>query len=358
MNFRFRDPAMAEKIIRKLAEMNLDCRFMHVCGTHQDTLIRFGLEEMLGEVGVEIRQGPGCPVCVTTTDEIIEIMALAKSGITLALFGDMMRVPTPYGSLADLKAEGADVRIVYSIEDAVRLAEDGKEVVFMAVGFETTAPTTAAPLLEGVPESFSVYSCHRSLPPALEALFGMRDLKLDGIIQPGHVATILGVKPFRTLSSKYHIPQVISGFEPLDLLMSVYLLAKQVMEGKDEVINEYTRVVRSGGNVTAQRAMEEVFKPVDGRWRGFPVIPKSVLELKKEFEEHNAKAIYEDILESVSPVSEENPGCRCGEVLRGLIDSRDCPAFGVACTPMNPLGPCMVSMEGSCNIYFRYHRSE
>lgn len=358
MNFRFRDPAMVEKIVRKLEGMNLNCRFMHVCGTHQDTLIRFGLEELLSKVGVEIRQGPGCPVCVTTTDEINEVMALARSGITLALFGDMMRVPTPNGSLADLKSEGADVRVVYSIEDAVRLAENGKEVVFMAVGFETTAPTTAVPLLEGAPESFSIYSCHRSLTPALEALFEMGDLKLDGIIQPGHVATIIGVKPFRELAKKYSIPQVISGFEPLDLLMAVYLLAKQIKEGKADVINEYTRVVRPEGNTVAQQAIKEVFQPVDGRWRGFPVIPRSILELKRQFEDHNAKARYEDVVESIPTSSEENPGCRCGEVLRGLIDSRDCPAFGVACTPANPLGPCMVSMEGSCNIYFRYHRSD
>jgi hydrogenase expression/formation protein HypD len=347
---------MAKRILKRLGGMGLHHRFMHICGTHQDTLIRFGLEEMLRDVGVEIRQGPGCPVCVTTTAEIVEAMTLAQNGVTLAVFGDMLKVPTVKGSLADTRSRGTDIRVVYSIEDAIKLATDGREVVFMAIGFETTIPTTAMPLLEGVPESFSVYSCHRIIPPALESIFQMGEMRIDGFIQPGHVATIIGMDPFRVFSERYGVPQVISGFEPLDLLMSVYMLAKQLVEGRSEVENEYARVVRTEGNVRALSAMEEVFSPVDREWRGFPVIKGSGLELGKDFEEQNAKLKYQDILSSLSPVNEEIKGCRCGEVLRGIIDSKECPAFGKACTPMSPMGPCMVSREGSCNIAYRYHR--
>jgi len=356
MSFRYRDSEMAKRIIEKLGGMGLHHRFMHICGTHQDTLIRFGLEEMLRGVGVEVRQGPGCPVCVTTNIEIVEAMTLAQDGITLAVFGDMLRVPTPNGSLADARARGADVRIVYSIEDAIDLAMNGREVVFMAIGFETTVPTTAMPLLDGVPENFSVYSCQRVIPPALDAILGMGKISIDGFIQPGHVATIIGPEPFEVFSEKYAIPQVISGFEPLDMLMSIYMLAKQIREGRSGVENEYTRVVRPGGNVKALKAMEQVFRPVARAWRGFPEIPGSALELKDEFDGHNARLRYEDSLSSLSPVKDEITGCRCGDVLRGLIDSKECLLFGRACTPMSPMGPCMVSREGSCNITYRYHR--
>ncbi|MFP4170783.1 MAG: hydrogenase formation protein HypD [Methanomassiliicoccales archaeon] len=352
--FRFRDEGMAQRIMTSLRRYELDLSFMHVCGTHQDTLVKFGLEEMLSQAGIDIRQGPGCPVCVTSTREIADAMALAESGLTLAVFGDMMHVPTPRGSLAEMKAEGHDVRIVYSIEDAIRLAEGGRQVVFMAIGFETTVPTTAVPLMDGVPENFSVYSCHRTIPPALEAIFQMGELRLDGFIQPGHVATIIGTEPFRTFSRRFHIPQVVSGFEPLDLLMSIHMLVSQIRDGRAEVENEYSRLVDDEGNPRAIRSIDEVFRPADVPWRGFPVIPASGLELREEFDQHNAKLTHQDVLDDLPPVEEEKSGCRCGEVLRGLIDSRQCPAFGKGCTPRSPLGPCMVSREGSCNISYRY----
>jgi len=354
--FKFRDEATARKVIESIRAYGLNVRFMHVCGTHQDTLVRFGLEDMLRDTGVEIRQGPGCPVCVTTTKEIVEAITLAESGITVAVFGDMMTVPTPIGSLADVKADGSDVRVVYSVEDAIKLAPSVKELTFMAIGFETTSPTTAAVMLDPLPDNFSVLSCHRLLPPALDAIFSLGEVRIDGLIQPGHVATILGTKPFERFSVERRIPQVVAGFEPLDLLVSVFMMCKQIYEGRHEVENEYSRVVRPEGNPKALTMLEQVFEPVDRSWRGFPVIPKSAYELRREFDAHNARTNFHDVLRGAPSVKEELGGCRCGEVLRGIIKSQQCPAFGKGCSPKRPMGPCMVSREGSCNIAFRYGR--
>lgn len=355
MTFKFRDGEMGKRILESIASFGGDYRFMHVCGTHQDTMVRFGLEELLADVGVEIRQGPGCPVCVTTGNEIGAGIALAKAGKTICVFGDMIKVPTAEGSLDEAKANGADVRIVYSIEDAVKMArEQVNEVVFMAVGFETTAPTTAIPLLKGVPDNFSVYSCHRIVPPALETIFQMGEIKVDGFIQPGHVSVITGLEIFRPFSERYNLPQVVAGFEPLDLLMACYMLVKQIREGRAEVENEYTRLVRPEGNKKALDIIAKTFVTEDRAWRGFPIIPKSALALKDEFEAHDATKVHADILDNMEPLDEELKGCRCGEVLRGLIRSEECPMFAKACNPRRPMGPCMVSHEGGCNIAFRF----
>lgn len=353
-DLRYRDEGTAAKIMDRLRSMELDLRFMHVCGTHQDTLVRFGLERMLSEVGVTIGQGPGCPVCVTTTKEVVEAITLAREGMTLTVFGDMMAVPTPIGSLADIKAEGADVRVVYSVEDALRMSREVERMVFMAIGFETTSPSTAYALLHSPPSNFSVLSCHRLLPPALQALFAMGEVRIDGLIQPGHVATIIGTAPFQPFAGPQGVPQVIAGFEPLDLLMGVYMLAKQIKEGRREVENEYPRVVRPEGNPKALQLLAEAFRPEDRAWRGFPVLPLSALEVADELAGHNARLVYEDVLQGAPVVDEDMAGCRCGEVLRGIIRSQDCPAFGRGCSPQRPMGPCMVSREGSCNISYRY----
>jgi len=353
-DLRYRDEAMAKKILARLREMDLRLRFMHVCGTHQDTLVRFGLERMLSEAGITIGQGPGCPVCVTTTKEVVEAITLARAGVTITVFGDMMAVPTPIGSLADIKAEGADVRIVYSVEDALRLSHEVDRMVFMAIGFETTSPSTAYALLNDPPKNFSVLSCHRLLPPALRALFAMGEVRIDGLIQPGHVATITGLDVFSEFAGPNGVPQVVTGFEPLDLLMGVYMLAKQVKEGRSEVENEYRRVVRPEGNPRARELLERAFTPVDRAWRGFPVLPLSALEVSEDLAEHNARLVYENVLKGAPVVKEDMGGCRCGEVLRGIIRSEECPAFGKGCSPKRPMGPCMVSREGSCNISYRY----
>ncbi len=355
--FHLRDKELSKLITKKLKEMELNLQIMHVCGTHQDTIVKFGLDSIFGECGIKIIQGPGCPVCVTTPEEIETGIKLAESGITVATFGDMVMVPGADQSLQSVKAKGGDVRIVYGINEAIEIAEKNKdkEVVFMAVGFETTAPATAAVLLRGAPENFSVVSCHRYTPPALMKMLGMGELALDGIIDPGHVSVITGAKVYEGLSRKYGIPQVIAGFEPIDVMMAVWMIAKQIAEGRNEVENEYTRCVSYEGNVKAQKALDEVFEPEDGRWRGFPVIENSKMAIKKKFEEHDARKRYEDVLEELEGVEfGEPPGCRCGEVLRGLISPKECPLFGKACIPSHPVGPCMVSAEGACNIDYRY----
>ncbi len=358
-----RDRERADRIlsgIRKGVEnVGRELKFMHVCGTHQDTLVRYGLDVLLENVGVRVIQGPGCPVCVTTTGEIEEALALARAGVTVAIYGDMLKVPGASGSLLRVRGEGGDVRVVYSVEDALKIARDdsSKEVVFMGVGFETTAPTTAATILSEPPENFSVVSCHRTVPEALRFIAESGEVKLDGVIEPGHVSVIIGTRPYRFLSEEYRLPQVVAGFEPLDLLSGVYMLVRQVVEGRAEVENEYTRAVREEGNVIAQEMMKEVFRPVDVKWRGFPTIPSSGLEIKDGYEMWNGRKKYEDILE---PVREREypdpPGCRCGDVLRGVLEPHECPLFAKICRPDNPVGPCMVSFEGGCAIEYKYGR--
>jgi len=355
--FSLRDKQLADDIISQLKKSRLHLRFMHVCGTHQDTLVKHGLDVLLQNCGVEIGQGPGCPVCVTTPKEIEEILLLAKHGKTIATFGDMTRVPGATSSLHQMKTEGCDVRTVYSIEDALLLAESNKdkEVVFMAVGFETTAPTTASVILQGPPVNFSVLCCHRLIPPALQAIVEMGELKIDGFIEPGHVSTIIGTKPYEFISGKYQIPQVIAGFEPLDLLMGVWMLVRQIQQGTAEVENEYVRAVKPQGNRKAQQVLTDVFKPVDVKWRGFPIISQSGLWLRKKYADYDARLKYKDELQMISEEEFAEPaGCLCGEVLRGLISSKHCPLFGRECTPETPVGPCMVSSEGNCHIQYRY----
>ncbi len=353
--FTYRNENLAQEIVTKLKALDLNLRLMHVCGTHQDTLMRYGLNSMLTEVGIEVRAGPGCPVCVTTANEIEEAIALARNGKVVASFGDMFRVPGEEKSLADVKAEGYDVRMVYSITDCIALAEKtDKDVVFFSIGFETTAPTPASVILSQPPENFSILSAHRLIPPAMAALLQMGELKIDGFIDPGHVSAIIGAGPYEFLSRDHNIPQVIAGFEPLDLLVAVYMLAMQIRQGEAKVENEYARVVKAEGNEKAKRIMATVFEPGDVGWRGFPVIPCSGLTLRNEFERYDARKRYEDELSTLSSDYKEPEGCRCGEILRGVVDPNDCPLFGTTCTPQHPVGPCMVSREGSCNILFRY----
>ncbi|MGC8961755.1 MAG: hydrogenase formation protein HypD [Candidatus Bathyarchaeia archaeon] len=356
--FRFRDPQVASRILDSIKKLGITARYMHVCGTHQDTLVKYGLEPLLNSAGVEVRAGPGCPVCVTTGLEFEEAIALAEAGKTIAAFGDVARAPGFNRSLLDVRSEGCKVTIVYSVRDAVKLAERrGEPVIFMAVGFETTAPTTAAVLMESPPENFYILSCHRLIPPAVKALLELGEIRLNGLIQPGHVSTIIGLDPYSEISTRYRIPQVIAGFEPLDLLMAVYMLSKQLVEGRYEVENEYIRTVKPNGNVRARKLIEEVFTPCDVAWRGFPQIKGSGLKLRPEFEAYDARAAFQDVLENVHERFQglgDPPGCRCGEVLRGVLEPRDCPLFGVRCIPQTPVGPCMVSVEGTCYIRYRY----
>ncbi len=357
--FRFRDKELANEILNRLKTLAVNAQFMHVCGTHQDTLVRYGLEAMINDYGIRIRQGPGCPVCVTTQKEFIEAALLVRNGFTLATFGDVSRVPVKNGSLLDLRTEKHDVRVVYSITDAVKIAEENpeKEVVFMAVGFETTAPSTAIILLNDPPVNFSILSCHRYVPPILDALLNTSELNLNGLIEPGHVSTIIGVRPYEELSKKYEVPQVIAGFEPLDMLMAVYMLALQVSRGEAKVENEYRRTVNYKGNKKAIKIMDSVFEPCDKAWRGFSEVPKSGMRVRSKFQDHDARRKFEEVLKNVEVPTNEKI-CRCGDLLRGLAEPTDCKIFGTACTPSHPIGPCMVSIEGSCNIEYKYGKSK
>lgn len=351
-----RQKEVAGEIIERLKKMKLSIRIMHACGTHQHTIVKHGLEPMLNSAGVEIIQGPGCPVCITPQREIEESLILARNGITIATYGDMMRVPGRRKSLMELRGEGCDVRVVYSIEDAAAIArENEKEVVFLAIGFETTAPGTASTILNLKLENFSILNCYRHFPPALKALISMGEVKLNGLIDPGHVSTITGLKPYEEISRKYRLPQVVAGFEPVDVLTAVYMLARQIKRGEAKVENEYIRAVRYEGNKKALAIMNEVFKACDAEWRGFEIIPASGMKLKKEFEQYDARKKFEKELEEIEQKKFKKPaGCKCDEVLRGLIYSQQCALFAKACSPQHPVGPCMVSMEGSCNIEYKY----
>jgi len=355
--FSLKDKKLAEEIISNIKKEKVNLKFMHVCGTHQDTLVKHGLDSLLKSCGVEIGQGPGCPVCVTTPREIEEMLLLAESGKIVTSFGDMMNVPGEHKSLRSIKAEGFDVRTVYGIEDAVKMAVENpdKEVVFMAVGFETTAPSTAAVIKSNPPDNFSIICCHRTMPYALKAVVDMGEIKIDGLIEPGHVSTIIGTKPYEFLSKDYNMPQAVAGFEPIDVLMAAWMLVKQIKNGVALVQNEYERVVCPEGNVKAQKILDDVFEPCDMKWRGFSVIPKSGLKLRKKYEKYDARVKFNQELKSIKNKEFKEPkGCLCGELLRGLVTPFDCPLFGQACTPETPVGPCMVSVEGSCNIEYRY----
>lgn len=351
------DRPTAERIVSALRRMDLDIRIMHVCGGHQDTLVRHGLDRMLMDIGIEIRPGPGCPVCVTTQREIEEAIHLARRGLTLTVFGDMMRVPGMEQDLFTLRGSGADVRMVYSIDDAVKIASAHPEleVVFMAVGFETTAPSTAAAVAAGLPPNLSILNTHKMTPPAVEALITMGEIRLDGFIQPGHVTTITGLGAWEFISLKYGIPQVVAGFEPLDLLMATFMLARQITMGLARLENEYGRVASPEGNLAGQKVMREVFVTGDAEWRGFGSIPGSGLLLAPRFSDIDARRRYHDDLAELDGMDiREPPGCMCGEVLRGLVYPDECPLFGSVCTPRNPVGPCMVTGEGSCHILLKH----
>ena len=357
--FSLKDKKLAEEIVSKIKKLDLELKFMHVCGTHQDTLVKNGLDSLLKTCGVTIGQGPGCPVCVTTPKEIKEMLLLAKKGKIVTSFGDMISVPGEKESLRNMKTQGYDVRTVYGIEDAVDIARENpsREVVFMAVGFETTAPTTASIILKKPPDNFSILCCHRTIPPALKAIIKMGEIKIDGFIQPGHVSTIIGTEPYEFLSEKYNIAQVVAGFEPIDILMAVWMLVKQIQNDKKFVQNEYFRAVHKNGNIKAKEVIDKVFKSLDIKWRGFPVIKDSGLELKKEYEKYDSRIRFEDDLKEIKGKEYNEPsGCKCGEILRGLAEPQECPLFGKKCTPQLPVGPCMVSIEGSCNIEYRYRK--
>jgi hydrogenase expression/formation protein HypD len=351
--FRNRD------LITKLADLirisaTRDYSFMEVCGGHTAAIHRFGIPSLLPE-NIRLISGPGCPVCVTGTDFIDKAIAYSSmANVIITTFGDMMRVPGSVSSLEKEKAAGADIRIVFSGLDSLEIARGNpsKKVIFLGIGFETTAPGTAATMIQAKEEDISnllLLCAHKVMPPAIEAIIS-DGTDLDGFICPGHVATITGSSIFDFIPEKYNLACVISGFEPADILMSILMLIRQVNVSAFRVEIEYSRAVKPDGNTIARRQMESVFDRCNSSWRGFGPIQESGLTLNKEYEEYNA----EDVLPVTFISQQENELCICGKILRGSFSPPDCPLFASICNPNNPLGACMVSNEGTCNSWYRY----
>ncbi|WP_051585928.1 hydrogenase formation protein HypD [Caldanaerobius polysaccharolyticus] len=342
------------QIRRKIEQLNpgIPIVFMEVCGTHTMSIARAGIRQMLPD-NIRMISGPGCPVCVTSARDIDYAISFASlPDVILTTFGDMVRVPGSQTSLSQMRARGCDVRVVYSVYDALDMALENpsKQVVFEGVGFETTAPSVADAIMRAKKENiknFSVLSLHKTVPEALKALLNLGEVKIDGFLLPGHVSAIIGVKPYEFLPAQYGVGGVISGFQPEDILLSIAAMLKQLKDGP-KIQNQYSRVVREEGNVEALKAMEEVFEPCDARWRGIGVIRGSGLIIKPEYAEFDATKRFDLKV----PDSEEPAGCRCGDVLRGVIEPEQCPLFARRCTPDTPVGPCMVSSEGSCGIWY------
>lgn len=351
---KFRDPELAKRISQKistLAPKKSVVKICHVCGTHEWTITHYGLRSLLPK-NVEVIAGPGCPVCIVPASEIDEAVQLAKKGIVITCFGDLLRVPGSKMSLLDAKADGADVRVVYSVGDAVKMATRDRErdFVFFAVGFETTSPSTAAEITNKPPENISFLISHRTIPPAMKLLVEMKDLMLSGFVAPGHVSTIIGLEPYRVFPEKYRMPTVVAGFEPLDLLFAVYMILKQLSEDKPLLENEYVRAVRWEGNVKAQEIMQKVYETVDGKWRGLGTIASSKYSLKEGEVIYDAHRKYNVKVEDGVDIQR---GCKCHLVVVGKISPKECPLFMSACTPQKPVGACMVSTEGTCRIWAR-----
>lgn len=346
----------ADFFVHEIKKMTVrPLRLMEVCGTHTVAIFKAGIRQLLPEE-VELVSGPGCPVCVTPNRYLDTAIAYSqKQDVIITTFGDMLRVPGSCSSLMAAKAEGADVRIVYSPLDSIEIAKanTGKKVIFLAVGFETTAPTAAATILSAEQaklNNFFVLSAHKLVPPALKALLAAPHIKVDGFLLPGHVSAIIGLEPYRFLCHDYNIPAVVAGFEPLDILQSVYMLVKQLALGEASIENQYSRIVPQTGNQSARQVLERVYQPADAEWRGLGLINSSGLKLKEAYTSFDAQTNI-----PIDPgLSREQKGCRCGEVLCGIIKPTACPLFGQSCRPEHPVGACMVSVEGSCAAWYKY----
>ena len=336
--------ATGKEIADTLHELvDRDVTFMHICGTHEAAIARTGLRSLLPE-HLKIVMGPGCPVCITPQGEIDAALDLIDKDCIVTTYGDLLRVP---GSKGSLESSGGDVRVVQGVHKAVEIArKTNKEVVFISVGFETTAPTVAAAILTHPPKNFSILSCHRIVPPAMKWLLEQGEAKLNGFMLPGHVCTVTGYEDYE----QFPVPQVVAGFEPEDILLGLLMLVRQVREGTHRVDNAYPRAVTREGNLKAKKVMYEVFEPCDVEWRGFPVIPGSGLRLKKQFEQYDAQKKFGIIFKHIS----KHTACICDKVLRGIAQPSDCKLFSKVCHPRTPVGPCMVSHEGACKIWHMY----
>ncbi len=352
----YRDPRLSRSLLDRIRKQSRkEVRLMEVCGTHTVSIFKSGIRTALPPT-ISLLSGPGCPVCVTAQKEIDAFIELSRvDGVTVTTFGDLMRVPGRSSSLQRERAERRDIHVVYSAFDALDMARRNpdKKVAFLAVGFETTAPTIAASILAAREErigNFSVFSAHKLVPPALGVLMKMNGLKLDGLILPGHVSVVIGEKAYLPLVRDYRLPCAIAGFEPVDILQAIFRLVEQIETGKPRLDNCYPRAVSHAGNIKAQQIMEQVFEKVDAGWRGLGDIQGSGLKIREEFASFDAQQIFGLTLGD----SEEPKGCACGQILTGIKSPVECPLFEKVCTPLDPVGPCMVSSEGTCAAYYRY----
>lgn len=353
----FKDPKLARGLIETIHRLAPEhATLMEVCGTHTVAIARNGIRDLMPE-GLRLASGPGCPVCVTCNRDIDTVIALARiPNVTITTFGDMTRVPGSTSSLLAEQAAGRSVEIVYSPLDALAFAKahPEREVVFVGVGFETTTPLVAMAIKRAKAmglSNFTVFAAHKNMPGALELLVGDPTLELDALILPGHVSTIIGAEPYRFLAEKYGIPGVITGFEPVDVLQGIAMLVRQLHEGRAEIEIAYARGVMPEGNPVALAAIDEVFETCTATWRGLGDIPGSGYRIRDEFANFDAVRRFEPDVEP----TRDPKGCRCGDVLRARIAPNECPLFRTVCTPENPVGPCMVSSEGSCAAYYRYY---
>jgi len=356
----YQDNRLADRLARRIAQHSTKpVRLMEFCGGHTHAILRYGIRQLVPKT-VEMRSGPGCPVCVTATADLDKAIALAQlPNVIITTFGDMIRVPGSYSSLQQAKAEGADVRIVYSTMDAVEIAKlnPGKPVVFVGIGFETTAPTIAASILDaqrGKIENFHVLPLNKLTPPVMKALLDSGEIRLDGIVCPGHVSVIIGSHPYEFIPRDYSVACVVSGFEPLDILLCIDKLVEQIESGEPKVEIAYPRGVKPDGNAKARQLMEEVFEVGEANWRGIGVVPQSGLQIRDKYQQFDAGKVFS----VVTGPAREPKGCRCGDVIRGVATPLECRLFKKVCTPERPVGPCMVSSEGACAAFYQYETLE
>ena len=357
----FRDRSLVQNMaanIRRMAEkLKAPVNFMEVCGTHTMSIYQYGIRSLLPD-NVQLVSGPGCPVCVTPVGYLDRAIACTTDPQNIvATFGDMLRVPGSRSSLMEERAKGADIRIVYSPLDAVALARNNPErrVVFLGVGFETTAPTIAASILEAAGQkltNYCVLASHKTMPVPMEILTADPELNLSGYLCPAHVSTVIGGNAYKPLAEKYQIPCVVTGFEPADVMQGIEMLLTQVLCGESRVEIQYSRAVSWEGNKKAQSILHQLFEPSDAIWRGLGILPGSGLSIRREYSDFDA----ENILTHNIPESLENPACLCGEILKGKLPPFDCPLFSTVCTPESPVGACMVSSEGTCAAAYKYGR--
>lgn len=364
----FRNPQKAQAILGEIEKISVEIsskrdnnqpiKIMEVCGGHTHSIFKYGIEEIIPDT-IELIHGPGCPVCVMPRGRLDDAIAISEyPHVIFATFGDAMRVPGSKKSLLQAKAEGADIRMVYSPLDSLEIARENpdKEIVFFGLGFETTAPSTALTILQAEAEgigNFSMFCNHVLVIPALQSLLDNPDLQLDGFIGPGHVSMVIGWEPYQFIAQKYHKSFVVSGFEPLDILQSIWMILQQMTSGRCEVENQYKRLVTREGNQVAMEAMRKVFAVKDDfEWRGLGDIPNSGFKIRPEYAQFDAEMKFTLPNLKVS----DRKVCQCGEILKGILKPWECKVFGTACTPENPIGTCMVSSEGACAAYYKYGR--